>query len=685
MDKKYLPLRNTKPFKWILSIILFFIINVTGLTIISTNYIETLNKINTTATISEIEKLIKPISSSLEKNKIKYVYLYLPFGNWKLIMKQTPKLTKKFCLEFFVIFSISLISFTIPYWKKRKLTSHGSAEWGTYDDLKKNPKQNSDISFLGEDGIVIGYIKTVFGKLKLLYDSSNVHMALVLPTRGGKGVGFIIPSLVAGLKRSSTFVTDIKKENYEKTSWYRAKVLKHRILKFEPLSELSSRYNFLSEIRYGTSHEIEDCRLVGNNIVGEDNSNDKFWGDSARDIISTLVAYVHYKELSERKEENPDISDIKVSLNDVISMITNSEKSLYELFANYLGKLMDEEDEGEEKEEEFEKPQDFLLKERTVEKLRKIYMDEESQRILDRKLHPFIAKQFGYFFQNTSENTFKSISSTAKTKLQVFELPTVVKNISKSDFKISDLVNGDKPVDLYFVIKPKDLDLLAPLVRLMTVQISNLLMETLNGKKYKITFVLDEFASFGKMPSIITNLGYYAGYNIKVMAIFQGLDQVNAIYGKENKVMSGCQIQIFGRPNDDIAPDYITKTLDKETIKQRSKNIGLKGGGSISEGGKTLLSVGEIRQLPDNKVVTLTGFKKPLLLDKLYYYKYPELLERTQHQPVFYKDGKIIFEPTEDGEYKYLFSMKEEDFYNDEKYEKNLKKIREKYGTKKLG
>ena len=57
--------------------------------------------------------------------------------------------------------------------------------------------------------------------------------------------------------------------------------LKHKILKFEPMSELSNSYNFLSEVRYGTNYEIEDCRIIGTMIVGEDESKDPFWGDSA--------------------------------------------------------------------------------------------------------------------------------------------------------------------------------------------------------------------------------------------------------------------------------------------------------------------------------------------------------------------------------------------------------------------
>ena len=678
MDKKYKPLKNTKPVKWIFSIIMFILVNITGLMVISTNYMEELEKVNNYATFAKIRRLIKPVIIG-KKNQ----YMYFPSGNWEMIMKKTPRLTSQFQLGICSLLVGSLIILTMPYWKKKKLKSHGEAEFGTYDDLKKNKKKPSDVDFLSgnENGFVIGYVKTLSGKLKLLYDTSMIHIALFLPTRGGKGVGYIIPSLVAGLKERSTFISDIKKENYELTSWYRAKILKHKILKFEPMSELSNSYNFLSEVRYGTNYEIEDCRIIGTMIVGEDESKDPFWGDSAKDTISTLTSYVHYREVSSRPEEDPDITDVRVSLNDVISIITNTENSLYRMFAKYLGKPM-EEDEYED-----EMSKDFILKKKTVERLRKIYTDDESIKALNKGLHPFVAKQFGYLLQNTGENTFKSITSTAKTKLQVFEIPSIVKNIGKSDFRALDLVNGNNPVDLYFVIKPKDIDLLAPLVRIMYIQLTNLLMESLSKKNFNIIFLMDELNAYGRMKPLVKGLGYYAGFGIKMVGIFQGLDQLNSTYDKQGKeVLNGCQIQVFGRPNDEAAPDYISKTLGKETIRVKSKNIGLKGGGNVSEQGKDLLSPSETRLLPDRKAVVITGYKKPLLLDKLYYYEYPELLKRTQHQPVFFKDGYVIFEAMKGMyEYEHTFKMKEEDFYDDIKYEKIIEKARKKYKSEKIG
>ena len=198
---------------------------------------------------------------------------------------------------------------------------------------------------------------------------------------------------------------------------------------------------------------------------------------------------------------------------------------------------------------------------------------------------------------------------------------------------------------------------------------------------------MDELNAYGRMNALVKGLGYYAGFGIKMVGVFQGLDQLNSTYDKQGKeILNGCQIQIFGRPNDEAAPDYISKTLGKKTIKVRSRNTGLRSGGSITEQGKELLSASEIRLLPDRKAITITGYKKPLLLDKLYYYEYPELLERTCHQPVFFKDGYVIFEGMKGThEYKYTFKMKEEDFFDNEKYNELIGKLKSKYGTEKIG
>ena len=77
------------------------------------------------------------------------------------------------------------------------------------------------------DGVILGLAKGLFKKYKVI-DNSNTHIALIAPTRAGKGVGVIIPTLLNW--QSSSIVLDLKKENYVKTAGFREKIFKHKII-----------------------------------------------------------------------------------------------------------------------------------------------------------------------------------------------------------------------------------------------------------------------------------------------------------------------------------------------------------------------------------------------------------------------------------------------------------------------
>ncbi len=633
-NKKFKKMRNTNSEKWFLVITSFCLINILGIITASTNYIKTLSKNNSLETMQRVFEIVKP----LKIGKDTY-YFYLP--KWNVLLSQTPKLKNNLLLTIISFFFFSLFSL-IFLAKKRVRTSQGAGRFGTYDDLKavkKGKERIADINMLSDKGIVIGEV----GK-KLLHENSNTHIALVIPTRGGKGIGYIIPTLVEGWVDESVLVNDIKKENYELSAGYRAKEMGQIIYKFEPLSDLSNKYNPLNEIRFESEKEIEDCRSMGMTIVGEVKGNDPFWDTEAMGVISSMIMYVYYK----KRTENPR-DPKRATLTDATRVLTNPNNDIQGISRNYLG--IDEDGDPVDS-------KDFRLSDEMIAKLKKIYQNSDDMALLDRGLHPFIANQFGYI-ANISENTIKSIVATAKSKLSVFELPTVAKNLEDSDFRIIDLMNNKKAVSLYLVVKPKDLELLAPLLRVFVVQVSDILTENLNGKKHKLLMLLDEFPALGKMSKIETGLGFYAGFRIKLLLIFQGLDQLTKIYGKENGILSGCQTQIYGRPNDNDSAKFISETLGTETIitKSRSRNTGLRGGGSTStsEMKRELMTVGEVKTLPTGKAITITGVKPPLLLDKVLYFERKDLLERTKYPPVFFRKNKVIFEPTEEDRMKYNF------------------------------
>lgn len=87
-----------------------------------------------------------------------------------------------------------------------------------------------------------------------------------------------------------------------------------------------------------------------------------------------------------------------------------------------------------------------------------------------RSAHPVVAEAARELL-NKSENERSGVRSTALSFLSLYRDPVVAAITSASDWKISDLVDGARPVSLYFVVPPFDLSWTRPLVRLILNQI----------------------------------------------------------------------------------------------------------------------------------------------------------------------------------------------------------------------
>ena len=77
------------------------------------------------------------------------------------------------------------------------------------------------------------------------------HVLAFAPTRSGKGVGLVIPTLLSW--PASAVIHDIKGENWNLTAGWRSRC-SHCLL-FNPTDPLSAAYNPLLEVRRG-SHEV---------------------------------------------------------------------------------------------------------------------------------------------------------------------------------------------------------------------------------------------------------------------------------------------------------------------------------------------------------------------------------------------------------------------------------------------
>ncbi|ACZ01640.1 type IV secretory system conjugative DNA transfer family protein [Streptobacillus moniliformis] len=542
----------------------------------------------------------------LEIDKIK---IYYPNKFMYLALSKTPNAARWAKYEYLalqVLIFIPYIILCFPIKWIPKDTSHGSARWATFDDLGLSgfltPRISAkafELNLLEDSGVVLGEVDG-----RLIRDNGKTHILLSAPTRTGKGVSVIIPTLVDSWK-DSVFVLDIKGENYQMTAGWRQKEFNNTIFKFSPLSIDSCSFNPMKEVRYLTPDEIDDAKTIAQIIVIDEGSSDPFWGLAGSDLATTLILYELYKGKGE------------ANLSNVVKFITDPTGPLELRLKKLINKPIFDPDRDEE----------------ILEKLLEIYTAQDDQEQIKRGIHPFIDRGIADAL-GKGEKTLQSIVATAKSKLSIFESPNVEKNTSISDFRILDLMAADKPISLYIVVPPGQIQPLAPLLRILIIQCVQLLTPEMDysGNSNKIKFkhrllmLLDEFPAIGKMEILEKAIGFVAGYGMKMMLVVQSLDQLNKIYSENNMFMGNCQTQVFYTANDNKTAEYISKTIGQETV--ISKSVSSDGGGffskknvSVSKSGRDLIRPDEMRRFPLDKILLLVGGKPPIKSNKVLFFK----------------------------------------------------------------
>src|SRR4029077_19040868 len=102
----------------------------------------------------------------------------------------------------------------------------------------------------GVDAVYVGSWIDARGRQHYLRHSGPEHVLCYAPTRSGKGVGLVVPTLLSW--SASAFVTDLKGELWSLTAGWRSTAARNRVLRYEPAAPDSPQWNPLDEIRFGT-------------------------------------------------------------------------------------------------------------------------------------------------------------------------------------------------------------------------------------------------------------------------------------------------------------------------------------------------------------------------------------------------------------------------------------------------
>ena len=98
----------------------------------------------------------------------------------------------------------------------------------------------------------MGAIEDEKGVIHYLRHNGPEHILTYAPTRSGKGVGLVIPTLLSW--KHSCVITDLKGELWAMTAGWRQKHANNKVIRFEPATlKGGARWNPLDEIRVGTN------------------------------------------------------------------------------------------------------------------------------------------------------------------------------------------------------------------------------------------------------------------------------------------------------------------------------------------------------------------------------------------------------------------------------------------------
>ncbi|WP_106639756.1 conjugal transfer protein TraG [Allosphingosinicella vermicomposti] len=474
-------------------------------------------------------------------------------------------------------------------WRARQsaqVTTYGSARWAMESEITR-------AGLHGDAGVFLGHCHGRY----LRHDGPE-HVMAFAPTRSGKGVGLVVPTLLSWT--GSAVIHDIKGENWQITAGWRS-LFSHCLL-FNPTDMRSARYNPLLEVRRG-EHEVRDVQNIADILVDPEGALERrsHWEKTSHSLLVGAILHILYAE------EEKTLARVATFLSDPQRSFVETLKRM--MATNHLGTP--------------EQP----------------------------KVHPVVASAAREVL-NKSENERSGVLSTAMSFLGLYRDPTVAATTAACDWRIADLVDAARPVSLYLVVPPSDISRTKPLVRLVLNQIGRRLTERLEGdptkaRKHQVLMMLDEFPALGRLDFFETALAFMAGYGIRAFLIAQSLNQISKAYGENNSILDNCHVRVAFSSNDERTARRISDALGTATEQRAMRNY---AGHRLApwlahvmvsrqETARPLLTPGEVMQLPPEDELVLVSGLSPIRARKLRYYEDRNFTARLRDAPALAENG----------------------------------------------
>ncbi|WP_175891187.1 type IV secretory system conjugative DNA transfer family protein [Burkholderia cepacia] len=419
---------------------------------------------------------------------------------------------------------------------------------------------------------------------------------LAAPARSGKGVGVVIPNLLTF--PGSVVALDIKQENYAATAGFR-RAHGQDVYLFNPFAEdgRTHRYNPLSAISNGL-FRVGDILAIGYALYPA-GGHDEFWKDQARNLFLGIVLLLCEWRDARRAGQGASIPDFPVTMGEVLRQSSGNGMPV----KGYL--------------------QRALVRHRGL-------LSGQCIDALNR-------------FLSNDDKVLASVLATFNAPLTIWANPLVDAATSANDFDLRDVRR--RRMSIYIGITPDHLSEAALLVNLVFSQLVNLntkqLPEADPTLQFQCLLLLDEMTSIGKIQIIARAVAYMAGYNLRLLSIVQSIAQLESVYGRADArtFITNHAMQIIYAPREQKDANDYSEMLGTFTGQSRSvsrSNVLFGRGGSsesVSEQRRPLLLPQELKELGRDKEIILLENTKPILADKICYWRDPEFASRVLTAP----------------------------------------------------
>lgn len=465
---------------------------------------------------------------------------------------------------------LAILTLAVAAALNRRRPLHGAARWA-------GPAETRRAGLRARQGVVLG--RDAGGPL---IAGGPDHVMLYAPTRTGKGVGVVIPNLLAW--PGSVVVLDIKRENFLATAGYRAEA-GQTVHLFDPLAPdgRTARFNPLGHVeRTDPVAVIDELQRMAAMLFPVADRADPFWAEAARTGFIGVGGYV------------ASAADLPFTLGEIFRQLTGPDARLR------LPRLLD-----------------ALAAE-------------------GRPVPPAAAAALRDF-TSSSENTFASVRQSITTRMGLWLNPRVDAATAASDFDLRDLRGGR--LSLYLGATPDSLIRVQPLYALLFQQLVDLNSRTLPAPGDRTSLlVLDEFARLGQAPVLAHAFAWVAGYGLRLLAVLQSPAQLRALYGPDvtEEILSNCGVEIVFAPKELKVAQDLSDRLGFYTTpgRSRSRPVGLGPGRrslTVSDQRRALMLPQELMQLPASRLIVLKAGLPPVRGRKIVYWR--ERLFRTRLRP----------------------------------------------------